>query len=151
MAKGAKVFGEAIYGSTGENPTTGIGFPPELAMYFAGLMDDYGTVYTDGNAASLGIGAFTEEHEYAASIFEDDNSSPSDTLSRVDDTAIYMPTAGGAVNASRASMDIDGWTLDWVSTSPGKMVAIALARPGIPLLDEGMLTGGLQPLGGGLG
>lgn len=148
--------------STGNAANTSPGFTPQFVMMALSMLDTEDADEVDDTAGAFGIAAFTASESFCNALAIEDASATTDTQSLSDDQAINLDAHDGtaAYDATLVSMDANGFTLNY-SAADGTTrkwfgLAVEEAAGGgggvsVPALDQGMLTGGLATLCGGLG
>ena len=147
--------------STGTKETTGVGFTPSGMLFASRGLASATTVATHG---SMSIGAATSgtTNSVASTMASEDNVGTADTWRSMDDgkcIAIRNPGTNALISEAHVdSLGSDGFTLDWTTQDGTAREFIYLAfgddaagGATVPaLLEGGMLSGGLQTLGGGM-
>lgn len=159
-----KTNGDDVYVGTHDTPTssgnqssTAPGHTPKFVLLGLTHLESVDTGSAVGDGGAIGVGVFTADSEYSLAFAVQNAAATTNTQSMNDDQAVNIPDHDGTtgVEAAFVSMDSNGWTLNFSQfKDPAKKFAVFSAgtvTTTIPVLDEGMLAGGLQPLGGGLG
>jgi len=123
--------------SLGQTSFTGPGFKPSFVLQLFSRINTLNTINASDNAASKGIGIFTNPTEFSSTISENYGSNPTDTQSLNDNQAVNFPFSDGlsGVVASFVSMDVSGWTLDFSSVDLTSSKFMSLAVEAIPVFE----------------
>lgn len=126
-----KVFTEeAPISTTGDNPTTGIGFKPSFGMYLAGntrYIDAY-----DNGADSMGTIVFDDQETATNMFVSEDGAGTWDTDNVIADKfCIPKHSTGNHKVANFVSFDSDGWTFNYTTSDSAvcKMLGFAIEGP----------------------
>lgn len=143
--------------STGSQASTAPGFTPQLLLGVMTHLTATGTTTASAEAGAFGITAIVSGTQVSNAVAIEDGAATTDTQSLSDDQAVNLPQDDGSTGhtATFTSFDANGWTWNFSNTlgSARKWIMLALEQDvavTVPLLDEEGLTGGLQPLAGGL-
>ncbi len=138
----AKVVTWQMPARTGSRPVTGVGFQPDVVLH-AHLGYDYGTMSTAMSGAGFGLGAMNGSgSQWAFQVFTGDADNNSDTQrGQQTDAALYSIDGSLQVKkeASFASMDSDGFTVNFSSASPGAGWVASLALSNVNALPGSFL------------
>ncbi len=119
---GFKVGTATVPGSTGNVAYTGCGFAPDQVILASGNVDTPNVLKV--NCGSFGLGMFDDTLERSILSGEVLVAAPNFSARRMNTTALALGASGTATvdaEASRASMDPDGFTLNWTNVAaPGK-------------------------------
>lgn len=100
--------------SPGTKASPSVGFKPQGVLQLIHQNSSFNSSSTNLGAGVTGLAAYTADETYTNLKYDEDGQGTSNTASK-SDSRIYMWNANGADGkiATLASMDSDGWTLDF--------------------------------------
>lgn len=115
----ARVFGYEAPTATGDDNLPTLPWTPQFISLVQTGVESTGTNLTDNTAGSLGIGAFTNDNEVSVAVALEDNSGASDTDSRTNTNAVYVPIATGSLMYSASAGTLAATTyLTYTTATP---------------------------------
>lgn len=138
--KRANLFDFAVPTVSGQVAYTGIGFRPDAVLMCSASAQTINTAnFNTAAAAGFALCGFDNNVEYAHSASADSAADPTNTKQITVDTALLAPnnTSPFATIANRASIDSDGFTLDYSTVSGDATIVWGLAIEGDGIAQSG--------------
>ncbi len=120
-------------GSTGNQSVTGLGFQPKVVLFRYNMASGDGTL--SESVIGFGVGISSTDRRVAGDYSEHNLSPSSHAAWNQSSYVIYTP--GGGSRADFVSMDSDGFTINWVTSSQMSVQYLALGGDAITNVKTG--------------
>jgi hypothetical protein len=123
-------------GSTGNQSVTGVGFQPKVVLFRYNMGGADGT--QSDSVIGFGVGISSSDRRSSGNYSNHNLSTSNNAAWNQDTYCIYTPS--GSSRADFVSMDSDGFTINWVTSSQAKIQYLALGGSALTNYKTGVGT-----------